>query len=219
MYVKYRPDKLFFWNRPQCSFWAAPGGRRAGNAGRGLPPHPSQCRGLRVLPGDVEAVPQVQEAMSPLPCLQARSGTKHPRICSPLAAAALSHRELRYQHRPETDPPTAAGSQAGKALWGQAPCAGDPPQPLPAWASPGTPDKSELGALRCLPRSPAPLGAQVWEAPAPGHALHCLRCPPPCPVVPSSAQAWAGGLQLSRPLLPAHSRGLGFHLGLGFAGH
>lgn len=71
----------------------------------------------------------MQEAMSPLPRLQARSSTKHSCICSPLATAALSHRELRYQHRPETDPPTAAGSQAGKVLWGPTPHAGDPPQP------------------------------------------------------------------------------------------
>lgn len=89
-----------------------------------------------MLPGDMEAVPQVQEAMSPLLCLQACSGTKNPRICSSLAAAALSHRELRYQHHPETDPPTATGSQAGKVLGGLALHAGEPPT-RPARASPG----------------------------------------------------------------------------------
>lgn len=117
MYVKYQPDKLFFFNTPRCSFWAAPGVQRAhlsleGRSGVAslLPPCPSQHRGLQSLLGDTEAVPQVQEAMSPLPCLQAHSSTKYPRICSPLASAALSHRELRYQHCPETDPPTAMGS-------------------------------------------------------------------------------------------------------------
>lgn len=223
MYVKYRPDKLFFWNRPRRSFWAAPGRRRAHlswegrlGAASSLPARPSRHGGLQALPGDTEAVPQVQEAMSLLPRLQARSGTKHPRICSPLATAALSHRELRYQHRPETDPPTAAGSQAGKALWGPALRAGEPPYP-PAWASPESLDESELRALCCLPRAPTPLGAQV------GGGLHALLSGASfvlplalqCPGLPG---AWAGGLQLSHPLLPARSLGLGFHLGPGFAG-
>lgn len=99
---------------------------------------PQPVQGLQSLLGDMETVPQVQEVMSPPLCLQACSSTKHPCICSPLATAALSHRELHYQHCPETDPPTAMGSQAGKVLWGPAPCTGDPPHP-PALASPGQP--------------------------------------------------------------------------------
>lgn len=204
MYLKYRPDKLFFWNRPRRSFWAAPGRRRARlswegrlGAASSLPARPSRHGGLRALPGDTEAVPQVQEAMSLLPRLQARSGTKHPRICSPLATAALSHRELRYQHRPETDPPTAAGSQAGKALWGPALRAGDPPRTLPAWASPESLDESELQALCCLPGAPTPLGAQVGGAPCP--ALRCLLCPPPCPAVPGSARSMGRGAAAVSP--------------------
>lgn len=226
MYVKYRPDKLFFWNRPRCSFWAAPGGQRAqpscegrSGAASSLPSHPSWHGGLQALPGDTEAVPQVQEAMSPLLRLQARSGTKHPRICSPLAAAVLSHRELCYQHRPETDPPTAAGSQAGKALWGQAPCAGDPPQPPRPGPALGHQIKVSYGLCAASPEPQHP-GSTGWGAPAPGPALQCLPCPPPA--LPRSArlcrERGQGGLQLSRPLLPARSLGLGFHLGPGFAG-
>lgn len=159
-------------------------------------------------------MPQVQEAVSPLLCLQARSGTKHPRICSPLTAAALSHRELRYQHHPETDPPTAVGSQAGKALGGWPSTPGTPPLPLlePALG------KSELWALHCLLGAPQTLGSTSWGAPALGPALWCLLCPP----LPRGAQLCQergqGGLQLSQPLLPARSRHLGFHLGPGFAG-
>lgn len=171
MYMKYQPDKLFFWNTPRCSFWAAPGAQRTHLSLEGrpgvaslLPPCPSQYRGLQSLLGDTETVPQVQEVMSPLLCLQACSSTKHPRICSPLATAALSHRELRYQHCPETDPPTAMGSQAGKVLWGPAPCTGDLPHP-PALASPA--DKSELWALS--PQSP-------WE--------HKLGVSSPCSLMP-----------------------------------
>lgn len=223
MYLKYRPDKLFFWNRPRRSFWAAPGRRRARlswegrlGAASSLPARPSRHGGLRALPGDTEAVPQVQEAMSLLPRLQARSGTKHPRICSPLATAALSHRELRYQHRPETDPPTAAGSQAGKALWGPALRAGDPP--VPSLHGPALSLWMKVSYRLCA-ASPEP--PRHWEHKSGGlHALlsgACFVLPLAlrCPALPG---AWAGGLQLSHPLLPARSLGLGFHLGPGFAG-
>lgn len=183
MYMKYQPDKLFFWNTSQCSFWAAPGVQRAhlsleGRSGvaSSLPHSPSQYRGLQSLLGDMETVPQVQEVMSPLLCLQACSSTKHPRICSPLATAALSHRELRYQHCPETDPPTAMGSQAGKMLWGPAPHSGNLPHP-PAQASPALQIKV---SYRLCPR-----GSTAWESPALlEDSDTCFA--PPCPMMPSN---------------------------------
>lgn len=137
---------------------------------------PQPVQGPAITPGDMETVPQVQEVMSPLLCLQARSSTKHPRICSPLATAALSHRELRYQHCPETDPPTAMGSQAGKMLWGPAPRTGDLPHPPPS-----TPDKSELCALS--PQSPWDHKLGVSSPPG-GLSDTCFA--PPCPMMPSS---------------------------------
>lgn len=139
MYMKYQPDKLFFWNTPWCSFWAAPGVQRAHLSLRGrsgvassLHPCPSQHRGLQSLLGDMETVPQVQEVMSPLLCLQACSSTKHPRICSPLAPAALSHRELGYQHRPETDPQLPWAPRLGKCSGAQPHALGTPRTLLPS---------------------------------------------------------------------------------------
>lgn len=66
------------------------------------------------------------------------------------------------------------------------------PRSPPAWASPGTPDKSELQALCCLPSTPAPLGA--WVGGLEPQALLCSACIAPlCSTVPGSAGTMGKG--------------------------
>lgn len=75
-----------------------------------------------------------------------------------------------------------------------------PPTAPPAWASPGTPDKSELRALRCLPGAPAPrehrLGGSSPRPCSPVPALPPPRLAPQCPALPG---AWAGGAAAVSP--------------------